>query len=240
MRRLALAALALAALGGCGADQERRAQTRPDESVVLGTDPVPTATARARTAPRPRPKARVRPKPPPEPEPATPAARRPGRVTMIGDSLAVGTRTLLPAALPGWTVSTDARKGRPIAEGVQVLRGADVPAGSVLVFSLFTNDPPGATAALESALRAGAAKVGPRGCQVWATIVRPVPGGREPANDLLRRLDGGEVDGTRVVVADWAELVGQRPGLLAPDEVHGTPAGYQARARLYADAVRRC
>lgn len=160
---------------------------------------------------------------------------------MIGDSLAVGTRDLLPAALPGWSVTTDARKGRPIAEGMQVLGAADVAPGSVLAFSLFTNDPPGATGALESALRAAAAKVGPEGCQVWATIARPVPGGGpEPANQILRRLDGGQVSGTRVVVADWAELVARRPSLLAPDKVHGTPDGYRARARLYAEAVRRC
>ena len=114
-----------------------------------------------------------------------------------------------------------------------------MPPGSVLAFSLFTNDPPGATAALETALRAGAAKVGPEGCQVWATIARPASGG-EPANDILRRLDGGQVAGTQVVVADWAELVARQPSLLAPDRVHGTPEGYQARARLYADAVRRC
>jgi hypothetical protein len=160
---------------------------------------------------------------------------------MIGDSLAVGTEALLPAALPGWSVRTNARKGRPIGEGVQILRGAEVPAGSVLVFSLFTNDPPGATGALQAALRAGAAKVGPGGCQVWATIARPLPGGgAEPANDILRGLDGGDVAGTRLVVADWAELVSRRPSLLAPDRVHGTPEGYRARAGLYADAVRSC
>jgi len=114
-----------------------------------------------------------------------------------------------------------------------------VPAGSVLAFSLFTNDPPGATAALHAALRAGAAKVGPEGCQVWATIARP-PGGDEPANDILRRLDGGQVSGTRLVVADWSELVARQPTLQAADKIHATPEGYRARARLYADAVRRC
>jgi hypothetical protein len=94
---------------------------------------------------------------------------------------------------------------------------------------------------LQAALRAGAAKVGPDGCQVWATVARPLPGGTgEPANEILRGLDGGEVAGTRVRVADWAELVARRPSLLAPDHVHGTPEGYRARAGLYADAVRRC
>ena len=232
-----MVAIAAAVVAGCGADSEpERAATTPDDSVVLGTDPVPTATATTPARRKPRPKAAPD---PPEPAPATPKAREPGAVTVIGDSLAVGTQSLLPAALPGWSVRTDARKGRPIAEGVEVLKSADVPAGSVLAFSLFTNDTPGATAALDAALRAGAAKVGAGGCQVWATIARPANGG-EPANHILRRLDGGEVAGTRVVVADWAELVARQPSLLAPDRVHGTPEGYRARARLYADAVRRC
>lgn len=244
MRCLALAvtAASIALLAGCGSDRERRASTSSDNSVVLGTDPLPTPTEttpkRARPKLKPKAARAARPKPG---IPATPAAREPGRVTVIGDSLAVGTQALLPAALPGWSVSTDARKGRPLAEGMQVLSGADVPQGSVLVFSLFTNDTPSATGALESALRAAAVKVGPQGCQVWATIARPVPsGGGEPANQILRDLDGGQVSGTRVVVADWAELIAQQRALLAPDKVHGTPAGYQARARLYADAVRRC
>ena len=232
--------IAVALLAACGSDPERRAATAPDDSVVLGTDAVPSTTATAR-AKKPRPKpAAERPSARPKPAaPATPAAREPGPVTMVGDSLAVGTESLLPAALPGWSVRTDARKGRPIGEGVQVLSAADVPAGSVLAFSLFTNDPPGATAALDKALAAGAAKVGPEGCQVWATIARP-PAGEEPANDILRRLDGGQVAGTRVIVADWAELVARKPSLVAPDKVHGTPEGYRARAQLYADAVRRC
>ncbi|HEX5909168.1 MAG TPA: hypothetical protein VFY44_01670 [Thermoleophilaceae bacterium] len=233
------AAASLAVVAGCGSDPERRAATAPDDSVVLGTDPVPTPTETARKPAKPKPKAEPEARPQ-APDPTT-AAREPGRVTVIGDSLAVGTQTLLPAALPGWSVSTDARKGRPLAEGMQVLRGADVPAGSVLVFSLFTNDTPSATGALEAALRAAAEKVGPQGCQVWATIARPVPGGGgEPANRILRDLDGGQVSGTKVVVADWADLVSQRPALLAPDGVHGTPEGYRLRARLYADAVRRC
>ena len=243
MRRLpaALTALVLGA-AGCGSDAEKKpAATPPEDSVVLGTDPVPTAPRRTtprRTTPAPE-RERRRPRRPSAPAP--PAPRAPGPVTMIGDSLAVGTLSLLPAALPGWTVRSDARKGRTTAEGMQVLRAAPVAPGSVVAFSLFTNDPPGATGALRAALEAGAAKVGPQGCQVWATITRPVPGGGgEPANELLRGLDGDRVAGTRVVVADWAELVARRPALLAPDGVHGTPEGYRARARLYAAAVRRC
>ena len=37
----------------------------------------------------------------------------------------------------------------------------------------------------------------------------------------------------------WAETVSAHPELLA-DGVHGAPEGFQVRARLYADAARRC
>jgi len=211
--------VSLVALTGCGSGPERPAAKPPGE-----------------TSPP-----RVAAKPPGEVSPAR-VGRTPGVVTMIGDSLAVGTEALLPAALPGWTVHTDARRGRPIREGLDVLSRASVPRGSVLAFSLFTNDLPASTPTLQTALRAGASAVGPKGCQVWATIARPPVGGdaSEPANDVLRRLDGKRVMGTRTVAADWAALVAIEPSLLGPDRVHGTLEGYRARAALYAQAVRRC
>ncbi len=55
------AAASLAVLAGCGSDPERRASTRPDDSVVLGTDPVPTPTETARKPARPKPEAEAEP-----------------------------------------------------------------------------------------------------------------------------------------------------------------------------------
>jgi hypothetical protein len=60
---------------------------------------------------------------------------------MIGDSLAQGTEPLLPGLLSGWTVRTDARRGRPLAEGMGILRATSLGTDPVvLAFSLFTND----------------------------------------------------------------------------------------------------
>ena len=78
---------------------------------------------------------------------------------MIGDSLAADTESALPAALPGWHVRTDARVGRPLAEGMAHLRALPV-APDVLALSLFTNDDPRHLSELADAVResvAGAA-----------------------------------------------------------------------------------
>lgn len=161
-----------------------------------------------------------------------------GMLVMIGDSLAQGTEPLLGGLLPGWTVRTDARRGRPLAEGLRVLAATTASPKSVLAFSLFTNDAPGNVGALESAVRASARRAD---CVVWATIVRPPVGGRtyDAANARLEELAQGELRG-RLVVVPWDQAVADHPEWLAGDGVHATPDGYKARARMYADAARSC
>ena len=163
-------------------------------------------------------------------------------VVVIGDSLAVGMALDLQALLPGRPVLVDARVGRPLDEGMAVLAGADPPRAS-FVFSLFTNDDPVRIEALDAAVRASVASLGPHGCAVWATIVRPKVGGRtyRAVNARLRALALDPSLSGRLLVADWALAVrGHRKQWLAKDGVHGTAAGYWARAQLYADALARC
>ncbi|HET8535771.1 MAG TPA: hypothetical protein VFL73_01210 [Solirubrobacteraceae bacterium] len=163
-------------------------------------------------------------------------------VVVIGDSLAVGMAFDLQALLPGRPVLVDARVGRALDEGMSVLAGADPPRASFL-FSLFTNDDPIRIEALDAAVRASVASLGPHGCAVWATIVRPKVGGRTygAVNARLRALALDPSLSGRLLVADWARAVrGHRKQWLAKDGVHGTAAGYWARAQLYADALARC
>lgn len=158
---------------------------------------------------------------------------------VIGDSLAVGMESSLRAALPGWTVRVDARTGRPLAEGMRILAAQrDSPA--IIAFSLFTNDSPGATAALEQAIRSAVGRAG--GCAVWATIVRPPLEGVSygAANTLLERLAGEPDLALGQQLVDWRAVVSQSPSYLAGDGVHGTPTGYRARGQLYAGAIRAC
>jgi hypothetical protein len=179
--------------------------------------------------------------PTPAPTPA-PSAGAGGTLVLVGDSLAVGVRSLLPAALPSWNVQVLARVGRPLAEGMSVVSGVDLsPAGrpAVLAISLFTNDDPTHTSALETAVRRTLALVGSRGCVIWATIARPPVNGvsYRAANALLARL---ATDNARLRLVPWAERVAATPQLVGADGVHPTPAGYQLRAQLYAQAAQAC
>jgi hypothetical protein len=177
---------------------------------------------------------------PPAVAPA-PAGTRVRRMVLIGDSLAVGIENLLPSMLPGWTIHSDGAIGRPLATGMRLIEGADLTSRpTVLAVSLFTNDDPRATAALAAAVQRSVALVGGRGCVVWATVVRPPVGGVSyaAANATLRRLAAG--DGGALLLVPWAEEVARHPDWVGADHVHGTPAGYAARAALYSRAARSC
>jgi len=192
------------------------------------TDEQPQATSTSPTTPAPTPS----------------PSQGPRSLVLVGDSLAVGVRSLLPAALPGWNVQVLGRVGRPLAEGVGIIDGLNLESQSsrsrpVLAVSLFTNDDPAHTAALQAAVRRTLQAVGPDGCVIWATIARPPVNGvsYESANALLTRL---AADDPRLIVVPWAERVAATKSLLGPDGVHPTPGGYQLRAQLYAQAAQAC
>ena len=172
----------------------------------------------------------------PTPAPSTtPSTTSGASVLLIGDSLGLGIQPYLSGLLPGWSVTSDSRTGRPLAEGLERWR-AERGGAAVNAFSLFTNDSPAGTAALESAVRETAGA----GCAVWATIVRPPVGGTSyaRANALLQRL-AQELPG-HLVLVPWAAAVADHPEYLGPDGVHATAAGYRARAQLYAQAIQAC
>lgn len=172
---------------------------------------------------------------------APPPTSAPHSLVLIGDSLAVGIKPLLPSLLPGWKVAVDGRVSRPLAEGMGILARTHVPSdgSTVLAISLFTNDDPRHLAALQQAVQTTLARVGPRGCVLWATIVsHPVAGATfAKANALLERL---AAEDPRLRLVPWARAVQQTPSILSPDGVHPTPQGYQLRAQLYAQAAQSC
>jgi hypothetical protein len=190
----------------------------------------------------------------PSPSPAPPVATIPASpsgattpagtrrtMTVIGDSLAVGMKPYLGTVLPGWTITVDGRVGRPLAEGMGLVRAADLPPArsSVLAISLFTNDDPRGTAQLSAAVDATLAEVGADGCVIWATIARDPVGGVSyaAANALLARKAAST---PRLRLVDWAAYVEAHPGTLSAGNVHPGPAGYRARAALYAQAAAGC
>jgi hypothetical protein len=174
---------------------------------------------------------------------AAPSGNASETLVMIGDSLAQGTEPFLGGLLPGWRVTTEARRGRPLAEGMQVL--SSTPLGStslVLAFSLFTNDSPGNVGALEAAVRQSVRRAGSGGCAIWATIVRPPKGGvsYDAVNARLNALAGDPQLRGRLLIVPWAALTRSNPSFLGRDKVHATSAGFRERARLYAQAAESC
>jgi hypothetical protein len=192
-----------------------------------------TRTAR-RTATAPAPAA-------PAASTATAPATSPSasRLVMVGDSLSVGTKAPLASILPGWDVTTDGRTGRPLAEGMRIIRALPSPP-PILAVSLFTNDGPTSVTALEDAVRETITMQAGHGCVIWATIVRPAVGGTtyDRANAALARL--ADANPTVMRLVPWARQIAAHPESLAGDGVHATPAGYTARAQLYAAAARSC
>jgi hypothetical protein len=168
-------------------------------------------------------------------------------LVVIGDSLAMGTAQPMAADLPDWSVRTDARVGRPLAEGMDILATTPVPTGlaatrAVLAFSLYTNDEPSDTGLLEAAVRNSVARLGPHGCAIWATISRRAVHGisYRAANERLLQLTADPLLAGRLRVVPWAEGVAQHHFWKARDHVHATAAGNLARAQLYAEAARAC
>jgi lysophospholipase L1-like esterase len=164
---------------------------------------------------------------------ALPAAASAEGVLVVGDSLEVGTGPFLSRALPGESVTVDARKSRPSNVGVDVLRSRLRPGHSVVVFDLGTNDDPSAPGRLSADLQAAQSLACDR-CLVVATLNRP-------AVDGLNRAVTAFANGSpNVEVVDWHGAAQDDPGLLGPDHIHATPAGYAERARLIAQAVESC
>jgi lysophospholipase L1-like esterase len=168
---------------------------------------------------------------------AAPAADR--SLLVNGDALAEGTRPYVPRELPNWSVRQSTKVSRHAAEGDDVMRryGRSLP--RVIHVSLGTNDDPSQTDAFRAAVGDVMDVAGERRCVVWANIVRPPYGGvgYRGYNRVLAREDERR-DNLRVL--NWVRMVRRHPEWLADDGVHVSAAGYRARARAVARAVRRC
>ena len=183
--------------------------------------------------------------PPPiylQPGAAQPAPGGQTQLYVIGDSLTAGMQNILPADMPGWGVGTWGRGGRPLAEGLDILSHTLIPDDGTIILgmALGTNDPPWDGAALRAAVDDSLRRVGPRGCVIWATIVRPpIDGvGYDAENAMLRRLARRD---PRILLVDWARSLRRAPLAMDRTGVHPrTMRGWVRRARLFAHAARHC
>lgn len=159
-------------------------------------------------------------------------------VLVVGDSLEVGTGPHLERELADRKVEVDARTGRPSDEGLRVLRSRLRPGHRVVVFDLGTNDDPSRPAVLQASLSGALALAGDR-CLVISTLRRPPLNG-VPVDRMNAVVEGVAAGAPTVQLVDWRRATAEDPGLVAPDGVHATPAGYPQRAKLVAAAVRAC
>jgi hypothetical protein len=178
------------------------------------------------------------PQPEAEGEAAPGAAAGSGRALVVGDSLAEGTEAPLARLLPDWQIETSAYTGRHADDGVsEILGTSKLP--PVLVVSLGTNDDPSATSTFAGQVQAVLQAAGPSRCVIWANIVRPPYNGVSYAG-FNRVLAGLAASNPNLTIVDWVGVVRSDPGVLAPDGVHATPSGYEARAQAIASAMTSC
>jgi lysophospholipase L1-like esterase len=159
-------------------------------------------------------------------------------VLVVGDSLEVGTGPHLKRELAGERVTVDASTGRPSGEGLRVLAARLRPEHDVLVFDIGVNDDPSQPGALASDLAAARRAAGKR-CMVVATVERPALNGVN-VDGLNQAVESFARSDPNAQLVDWQGAVRGRRGLLNPDGVHPTPAGYALRGRLVAEAVQAC
>ena len=153
-------------------------------------------------------------------------------VLVVGDSLVVGTAPYLPGH-----VTSDGRVGRPSTEAVSVLR-AKFSGQDVVVFDAGVNDDPAQPARLSTDLAAARSITGSR-CLVVATMSRP-PYNGVSVDGLNRAVRSFAASTPNVRLVDWRGAAVANPQLINSDGVHPTTAGYQLRARLFAQAIANC
>jgi lysophospholipase L1-like esterase len=161
-------------------------------------------------------------------------------VFVVGDSLTVGAQPYLRAALHGhgWVLAgVSARVGRPVSEGLAVLRAHRVTLPPVVLIALGTNNLAATQLDVKSWLRTARGIVGTRPI-VWVNLC--LNDARLPYLRSFRLINAALVRyaprfGVRV--ADWCGYAGRHGVTNGPDGIHYGPDGYRVRAGFYARAL---
>ena len=169
-------------------------------------------------------------------------------VFAIGDSLTIGMSPHLPsrAAASGWGgIRIDAFKSR----GIRTKVGADPTTGLGAVTSLRqrfgdteswivalgTNDAGSRRARVTQLIREMLDAIGPGHRVLWVNVHLPrTPGVQQAWNTSLDQVAAERPD--QLLVLDWASIAARQRGIMAPDGVHLTAAGYALMAAEVATA----
>ena len=163
-------------------------------------------------------------------------ALAPGEVSLVGDSLNVGVEPYLEEDLRGWQINADDELGRSTAIGIERLKAKGATLAPYVVVSLGTNDPVGAVDAFRSSVADALRVAGSDRCIVWATIHRDGDA-YEPFNEVLRAAASRN---RNLRLVEWTSMVRDHPDWLVGDGIHGSAAGYRARAHAVVDALQAC
>lgn len=166
------------------------------------------------------------------PTPAAVSAAPPvGSVFVEGDSLTVGSSSAIRLNLRSVVrrVTVDAQVGRNTPAGIGRLHAGRH--ARVWVVALGTNDAP-SPRSMRQHVRTVLKRAGDRQV-LWVSVWRS-PAYRA-VNRMLSSMDSREAG---LSVLRWDRFIRRHPRLLASDGIHLTPAGYQVRGRMIADAVK--
>lgn len=161
-----------------------------------------------------------------------------GGALVVGDSLEVLTIPYLKRYLPGVPLTTNAGGGYNSYQIFDLFEQSYDPSQSVIVFDAGTNDNPAYPQILAENLTKVSERIGDR-CLVVPTIHGLIVNGigNEGKNRVVREFAASR-PGTQV--PEWAGFVAAHPELMQADDLHPTPEGADARARLIAQGVEGC
>ena len=159
---------------------------------------------------------------------------------VVGDSLAVGLKSVLGDELPDRRLEYTAKVGTStpwlLSRLKSLSRDGRLP--PVVAISAGTNDMRPSTSVYAGYVRTAMSIAGPDRCVVWTTVSRPMR--RSAATAINQALAQADAEYPNLVVVDWAGMVADDQRLLGADRVHPTSRGLHARAQAYAEAVLSC
>lgn len=156
-----------------------------------------------------------------------------GTVYAVGDSVLLGANNYLPQTVGGWDLRLDAKVGRHMSEGIDLIRENRGSIGQAAVILLGHNDGGGSSVYGQLDLIMSYLRKTQR--VVFVTIKEWQPG-HATINRAIRALPKTYPN---VVVADWAAVLDANPQFLV-DNVHPNSAGQIALANLIAIMLGPC
>jgi len=154
------------------------------------------------------------------------------RIYVIGDSVVLGARDAVIAALPEWTVTVDAHQDLSLFGALDILTQLRPEIGDIAVVELGYDDGANLVAFRDHIDRAMAILAGVR-TVVWLDQRQFAPG-RDAMNAELRAAQD-RYPNLRVV--DWNAVVAAAPDSVYADGIHLTPAGQARMAQVIRAAV---